>query len=199
MGKIGTLFLVLVLCTAVVGIGYAAWSDTLNIDGNVATGELDIHFSYVVTSDPPGAIDKNWSGVPPYPVNTFPVGKDVGRAICDEAIDPETGLKDTDIDGDMDLAIVKLINVYPFYYTTLSIKVENNGTIPLIIEDVIITPTPNPSDPIYIYHANLDGNLLHPGERKTGDLEIYVTDSAVEGASYMFTIEIKAIQWNMAP
>lgn len=40
--KIGAMFLISILALAGIGIGYAAWTDTITIDGTVNTGSVDI-------------------------------------------------------------------------------------------------------------------------------------------------------------
>jgi hypothetical protein len=42
--KLGTIFLVSIMALAGVTIGYAAWSETLTIDGDVTTGTFDVDF-----------------------------------------------------------------------------------------------------------------------------------------------------------
>jgi hypothetical protein len=42
--KLGTIFLVSIMALAGVTVGYAAWSETLTIDGDVATGTFDVDF-----------------------------------------------------------------------------------------------------------------------------------------------------------
>ncbi len=42
---VGTMFLVLVIALAFLGVGYALWSETLTISGTVTTGEVDVEFS----------------------------------------------------------------------------------------------------------------------------------------------------------
>ena len=44
--KIGLLALALVLALGTLGVGYAAWTDTITIDGTVETGSLDINVEY---------------------------------------------------------------------------------------------------------------------------------------------------------
>ena len=39
---IGTMFMVLVIALALLGVGYALWSETLTIPGSVQTGEVDV-------------------------------------------------------------------------------------------------------------------------------------------------------------
>ena len=42
---VGTMFLMLVIALALLGVGYALWSETLTITGTVQTGEVDVEFS----------------------------------------------------------------------------------------------------------------------------------------------------------
>ena len=41
---VGTLFIILVIALALMGVGYALWSETLTISGTVNTGEVDVEF-----------------------------------------------------------------------------------------------------------------------------------------------------------
>ena len=45
--KLGAMFLVAVLALAGIGVGYAAWTDTITIDGTVNTGNVDIDITMV--------------------------------------------------------------------------------------------------------------------------------------------------------
>jgi hypothetical protein len=51
MKKIGLLALALVLALGALGVGYAAWTDTIFIGGTVNTGTLDIDVEYVSGTD----------------------------------------------------------------------------------------------------------------------------------------------------
>jgi len=42
MKKLSIIALVLVICLAAVGVGYASWTDTITIDGDVQTGSVDL-------------------------------------------------------------------------------------------------------------------------------------------------------------
>jgi hypothetical protein len=47
MKRIGLIALALVIALGSIGVGYAMWTDTIYIDGNVETGNLDINVEYV--------------------------------------------------------------------------------------------------------------------------------------------------------
>lgn len=49
--RIGILFGVLILALAAIGVGSALWSETLTIDGDVTTGNVDVEFDFVFTDD----------------------------------------------------------------------------------------------------------------------------------------------------
>ena len=50
--KIGIVVMSLVLCLALVGVGYAKWSDTVDINGTVETGTVEVGILNVETNDP---------------------------------------------------------------------------------------------------------------------------------------------------
>lgn len=45
--KIGTIFLISILALAGIGVGYAAWTDTITVSGTVNTGNVDIDIEYL--------------------------------------------------------------------------------------------------------------------------------------------------------
>ena len=51
MKKIGLLALAIVLALGALGIGYAAWTDTITINGTVNTGTVDINAIYFSGTD----------------------------------------------------------------------------------------------------------------------------------------------------
>jgi len=51
MKKIGLLCLALVLALGALGVGYAAWTDTITIEGTVNTGSVDINVEYYSGTD----------------------------------------------------------------------------------------------------------------------------------------------------
>lgn len=203
LGKFGTAFLALALALALTGAGFAAWTDTLTIEGNVDTGELDWEFSRGVFTHMDHGLD--WNCDPDF-TNVRQVDKDVGST---------TGqFKDTDADGDDDTLEVTLDNVYPCYYEHIAFWVHNNGTIPLIIEKIIISSDYETHE-FYelpcLVDLDLDGddepdlNLnwgnnfgvqLHPCVEANMSFDLHVKQDAPQGESLSFTIEIIAVQWN---
>lgn len=62
--RIGILFGILILALGAVGIGSALWSETLTIDGDVLTGNVDVEFGYVAVDDLGAAGECTLTGTP---------------------------------------------------------------------------------------------------------------------------------------
>jgi len=155
MKKIGLMFLAIVLAIGVMGIGYAAWTDTITVDGTVTTGEVCIEFwSCYLLDEHPGVPD----GKPTNPGGDFPtVFPDRN---CNDAFEPNAAGKiwwpmdknvawgeqlignDPSLPGDNDLLEVWLYNTYPCYFNLLGFYVHNCGTIPVKINRVWIDGHP---------------------------------------------------------
>jgi len=113
MKKVGLLGLVLVLCLAVVGVGYAHWTKDLSIDGTVVTGTFDAEMSQGT------------------PTDNEPVEKDVAEPTCT--------LADRDNDGVNEAVDLLIVNAYPSYEATFPLDVHCIGSVPLHINDISIT------------------------------------------------------------
>ena len=110
-----------------------------------------------------------------------------------------------------------LNNVYPSYFTSVSFYVHNCGTIPLIIDKVLIknqthtvaelrkVPAPvvrldlngDGKDDIEILWGDNFGVQLHPCDTSPEfSLWVHVLQGAPQDATLSFTIEVVAINWN---
>jgi len=49
-GKLAAIFATVIVALVIVGFAYGAWSETLTIEGNVTTGELDVEFKNISCS-----------------------------------------------------------------------------------------------------------------------------------------------------
>ena len=194
----------------------AMWSETLRMNADVSTGELDweivsgglIYHDSCGLQDGygmAGGYDWNASYLPQ--PGAIQLDKDVGCT--------EIELVDTDGDGDYDAMEVTLVNVYPWYYNHIAFKVHNDGTIPLKIWRIIIdgnvyyelneqelqqgveldlTGDGNPD--VLIWWGDNFGVQLHPCESADISFDITVLQDAPEGATLTFTVTFDAIQWN---
>jgi hypothetical protein len=202
--------MLLVFALVTIGFVYAHWSETLYINTIVNTGELDWEFSAWYCWDQ--GVDYHcrdgFVGSPPFWLD--PDKKDIGSQ--------ELIPIDTDSDGDNDTLLFNLYNVYPSYFTSVSLYVHNCGTIPLIIDKVVIknqthtvaelrkVPVPvvkvdlngDGKEDIEILWGNNFGVQLEPCENSPEiSFWIHILQDAPEGATLTFTIELVAIQWNM--
>lgn len=182
--KIGLLFLVLTLALAAVGVGYAMWDKTLDITGTVNTGEVDAVWVVVFSNDPPGA---------PHDPGYL---KDVGE---------------TTVIIDAEIVHVTMSNAYPCYLVHFSFTLENVGTIPFIIEDIIVTgdhggwlsvtytdligrqiePWDDPETPVFENRGELSLDVHVMQENDAGEI-------LPMGATLNFDIEVVCVQWNEA-
>ena len=176
-----TVILALVLSSFV----YAAWRETITVEGTVNTGELDWAFTEPLFQYDNGldwTCDENFN-------NWEQLSKDVGSTTLEYS--------DTDRDGDYDLLSITINNAYPGYANEIDFHVVNNGDIPLIFEKVIIDGNTFTNIPIQVaLDLNGDGNAdvkiefgnnlggqLHPGEEFDISIGILVLQPAPEGAS----------------
>ena len=198
MKKIKYLVLSMVVAIALVGAGYAAWTDNILINTQVNTGMLDL--SYVDIADE--------LVLPEY------VTGNVGYA------------QDQSGDNDWDKAKVTLSNLYPGAKASVMLKIQNNSTIPVkmnAITDVRsenwglngvnfaqigacvrfydangtalafdnTTTYANPWEP-----AHLANTLLPVGGWATIEFEFTASDSIAELATYTFDVTALFKQFN---
>jgi len=183
MRKLRFLSLLLLAALLVAGVSYAAWSESIVVNGTVNTGEVDWYINGVLAqldNSPDWTCDENFE-------NIHQLDKDVGSTTVE--------LVDTDGDGDNDTAVVTVNNAYPGYYNYLSFMVKNNGTIPLKVEDMIVT-NPNP-EALKLDWADDSGATLMPGRSRSLTVWFLVREGAEENSTYTFTMEAPAVQWNM--
>ncbi|WP_040213400.1 hypothetical protein [Clostridium polynesiense] len=107
MKKIRFLLLVMTLALMMSGVGYAAWSDNLNIQGIIRTGELDVRFA----EDDTGLEVRGSKYVNP------------SMSIIDKSEKPHN-------------LQLSLDNMYPGSWAMFKIKGINSGTIPAKFEKV---------------------------------------------------------------
>ena len=142
MKKLGLLGLVLVLSLAVVGAGYAKWTDSVHVDGTVASGDLSWRWVPWTLDDKDfdwdpdypdlgGDWTAQWDGMHLAGVTRVPEGKEVATTTF--------GFADMNADGDMEVLNVTVDNAYPWYYNKINLDVHCNGSVPLKFQKMIIT------------------------------------------------------------
>jgi hypothetical protein len=178
MKKIGVLGLVLVLCLAVVGVGYAHWTKTLVIDGTVTTGTFNLEMSQEASADNEST-------------------KDVGVQSCE--------LVDLDGDGVMDMVNITIDNAYPSYEAYFLLDIHSLGTIPAHINSLDICADPF-LDVRVIGLEQVPGLQLHQCDAVWFEVHIHVLQNCPvtgellpQGATLGATITIVADQFNYVP
>lgn len=127
MKKIGILCLALVLALGSLGIGYAHWSETLEIAGTVSTGDIDPKFSEAESNDGGTELDPGERGYwNVNATNTWEGSRytqNVGQTVEDIPSNP-AGHK---------LLTITANNTYPSYYANVMFKIVNEGTVPVAL------------------------------------------------------------------
>jgi hypothetical protein len=207
---IGTLFMVLVLALALLGVGYGLWSKLLLIHGSIETGEVDAIF-YDAFTDDDGTQNNDQkdagdtgecaaygdSSCDPdmFGPNPTRYDKDVGH--CTAVIDKD----------DAEKLHIKVVNGYPSYSCTVWFDILNNGTIPVKIQSLKVEPAggwTNGKEVTVALSELACGQQIDPGilddgsiaNLAQGDIHIHVEQAASMNGIYEFDAELFLVQWN---
>ena len=126
MKRIGLLCLALVLALGALGVGYAMWDDTLQIEGEVNTGELSVIFESQYDNDPS---DNDPKEAGSWNLTTL----EWEGARWDKNVASTTSTFD-----DKSARIVVTLG-YPCYWGSVLWDVHNVGTIPAKLHSVTLT------------------------------------------------------------
>jgi len=228
MKRVGLISLVLVLALGALGVGYAAWTDTLTITGTVATGEVDWEFGTCSLLDENEPIDPGGD----YP----PIGEP--DYTCDDGF-PWNGAQNAyywkldknvawgeqlitdNEDGTNHLLEVTLHNAYPCYFNSLSFYPRNTGTIPIKINHVVVKGTMagdvivTSAGSLHRFDFNADGQAdfeIQWGDNFGTQIEpggappeisfwMHVLQPCPQNLldEFTFTIEVVCVQWDEYP
>jgi hypothetical protein len=167
---VGALFMVLVIMLALLGVGYALWSDWLFIDGTVETGTVDAELSFHDN------IQENDHG------------KDVGTC--------SASLSDQNQDGEDELHI-SVTNGYPSYECWVEFDVHSVGSVPIhIYQPEIVDAPPVEEVTVGIDGCYGDDHQLHFGEEAFCTIYIHVEQGAIQNHTYTFSAEVETRQFN---
>lgn len=149
--------LVMVLAFALTGVAYAAWTDNLDISGQVETGNLDVEFA---------------------------TGKFFGVTICPAIAAPTNithgklarGLVDTSIRYEGSQCIVTIGNLYPGAEVVFDLAQKNVGSIPVKWDDATIEFDDPDGVKDYLlaqafYVADTNGGTIFDGGLKAGMIQ----------------------------
>jgi len=227
MKKIGLISLALVLALGALGVGFAAWTDTITISGTVTTGEVDWEIGTCSLLDDDEPVDPGGDAdttTPDYTCDDgFPWNEEKTNFYWE--LDKNVGWGEQEIlanaDGERHLMKVTLHNAYPSYFNSLSFYPRNTGTVPIKIDHVVIYGTMagdvkvNKVGTLHRFDFNTDGladfeiqwgdsfgNQLEPGG---GSAEISFWMHVLQPCPQSmldqlnFTIELVCVQWNEYP
>lgn len=134
MKKMSILGIVAFIVFAMMGFGFAMWSDTVSVSASTQAGTLKFHYITGTATSDDEAGDTNGDLTCDYGLSNIrvcPEAKNIGSTV--------TTMEDTNSDGYQDKVNVTVTNAYPCYFNDVSWWVINDGTIPLIIQGAKLT------------------------------------------------------------
>jgi hypothetical protein len=223
INKIAAIFIVSIFALSGLGFAYAAWTETLNINGTITTGEVCWEFyacsllDELQPTNPGGDYVGMGSPLADYTCSVGFQGppffwhhdKNVGW--CTQLIE------DRDSNGCNETLNITFNNVYPCYFNSLSFYVHNCGTIPIKVNNVEINGQAFYSDFYYVLDLNDNGvndfeirygdnfgQQIEPGEYSYLEFSIWFhvlqdEDPEFQSGSFTFTISLTCVQWNEYP
>lgn len=239
--RAGFLFMGLVIMLAALGLGVALWFKIITVTSTVNTGTVHAQITDAFTDDDDAvdnqALDSmDVNGCDDKGVNTdnAPAGFEQktplndGKTSCDPAAsgkdikphyDKDVARCDARIDptDDNKAEIIKT-NVYPSYFCTAWLVIENTGSIPIKIASVEVdgqpvTPsTTNGFDLIDTFdaagapdgfadvdiHISLEAvcTQIDPGDTFILDIDQHILQEAPQGATFGYEVVVQLNQWN---
>ena len=212
--KLGALFLISVLALAGIGVGYATWADTVDIDGRIETGRVEIGIRHINTNDPGQTLDPRrevfFGGAPKTP---------------DKHVATTTGTNGAykcEHSGNSFYASVSYLyeNVYPGYAPSARYEICNSGTLPVHLTFAHTHIAGNTNiitqymdlvewnlylDGVWFTTGNdapsldlaLQNYQLHPCHRLSVEQEIHFYTNALPQNDWVeWTITVTGTQWN---
>ena len=158
MKKIGLLLLALVLALGTLGVGYAMWSDTLTITGNVNTGEVWVEFTSQYDNDNAGQDDPKEAG--------YWDGATAGN-IQWHGLRYDKDVASTTSTYSETSAQILITNGYPSYWGSVVWDITNKGSIPVKLHSVTLVEISKAGSPVWTgtialvigtrYYVDVDG------------------------------------------
>ena len=213
MRKIGLIAMALVLALGALGVGFAAWTDTVTVDGDVDTGVLSWEFTvgnFLDVHEPANYGGDFDTTNPDYTCN---IGFDGGTFWT---LDKDVSWGESSISQDGKTFYLTLHNVYPCNFNKFTFYVHNNGTLPLKVDHVVINGTTFdaiPCDIVYydwddngqndfeILYGNNFGLQLDPCEGMGVEFSMWfhTLQPCPQGQTFTFELSAVAVQWNEYP
>lgn len=140
--KIMATFAILMMALGGTGFAYAQWRQTLYITGIVTTGEFTVLFSNAYTNDPEGSNDP---GLKNAEYITVTVGEysdeyaGTGDYCYYDKNIAKTTAEISSVIEESDTLTITMSSVYPSYAPEIVFLVDNDGNIPIFMDDFTIS------------------------------------------------------------
>jgi hypothetical protein len=168
----------IIMVLAIIAGAVAMWYDTLKINATIETGKVKVKFSDWGCSD--NGPDPQAEGF----YNTEE--KDVATCGIDVEVEDE--------EGNAVKLLVTLGNAYPGYSVSVTLIIDNIGTIPVKLLSYDIEGVDE--DALSVSLSVPEDTQIDPGDSSTYTLHITVLQDAEENSTYTFEVELVFAQWN---
>jgi hypothetical protein len=201
---IGVIVVLVLAMLVTMGMAYGAWTKTLRVDGTVNTGSFNAVFLGTFTDDG-GHVDD-----PNFDAGDIKCPDDQPACVyggADGARDPSgpgpNGTRYEKAIGHCASGITtdgklwfNLSNVYPSYYCTVWVDINNPASIPWKIAGERYSFNGNVLELTWWNDSAECGDQVDPGQTVRAGLTIHVLDAATPGASYSGWYEFDVVNWN---
>jgi DNA-binding transcriptional regulator of glucitol operon len=177
--KMTAIFAILMIALMTSGIAYACWLKYIHINGYVKTGKLDAVFQNYGIS---------WNATDAGGV-LVPANKLTGITV--EAY-PDY---DEDITGET--FKVNITGLYPCITIHVYFNITNTGTVPWIVNSTSMDATGFPGT--VVLSGPTIGTQVDPNGELAANIDVHITNDAIEETDYGFTFHILVVQWNEYP
>jgi hypothetical protein len=211
------LFMLVVMGLGLAGVGYALWSQQLQLEGVVVTDSMEMDYVKQCTDDNERVdcqfvdplADPLDDGNDPEGPGPEPLRIDKDIAFCTCSIDEVATNNKIQI---------HMTDTYPSYWCTTWFSVRNNGTIPVMLDKVILNGTEIEVGPLSELDADQDGDndmevavsdlvLCEQQDPDgwcaesgcyddTGNVEVHILNGADEAETISFELELIYVNWN---
>jgi hypothetical protein len=196
---LGTLFLVLVMALAMLGIGYALWSTTLTDEGVVNTGSFSADWFDVFTDDDGDAYKPGYDDG-----DTGDCG--TGAGSCDPKEPGPNPARYTKGVGACAAWIVdtedhqilhwQLDTTYPSYYCTVWGHIRNTGSIPMKLQSRSLERSHPAKFTTGFVSGVACGTQIDPGDLLPIGMWVHVEQEAEPESTYTGNSSYELVQWN---
>jgi len=177
--KMTAIFAILMISLMTSGIAYACWYKYININGFVKTGKLDAEFQIWGISW--NATDEHDVLIPAHKLTNITV---------------EASRDPLDLTGET--FKVNITGLYPRIYIHIYFNITNTGTVPWIVNSTSVTAPGFPGTVVLTPPGIIDTQVDANGELQA-NIDVHITNDAVQETLYTFTMSILVVQWNEYP